>query len=158
MRNSIIVNVEMGVATLAQTAEVFSQPKHNFYNNLFLSLSGIRKDGVSCATFATPTSSFFVPSVATWGKSLKNTYAQGGRLMPYAHIAEELRTAVRYSRRVALRATKGMTANRKKDFNRIYAETLTANVLTVAEEMDDCDGSVTDCYSAAVGGKNGGAK
>ena len=74
--------------------------------------------------------------------------------MPYAHIAEELRTAVRYSRRVALRATKGMTANRKKDFNRIYAETLTANVLTVAEEITDCDGSVTDCYSAAFSGKN----
>lgn len=56
--------------------------------------------------------------------------------MPYAQIAEELRTAVRCSRRVALRATKGMTANRKKDFNRIYAETLTANVLTIAEETE----------------------
>ena len=137
LKNDGIVISEMGVATLAQTAEVFQQPKHNFYNNLFSwSLSGIRKDGVSCATFATPASSFFVPSVATWGKSLKNTYAQGGRLMPYAQIAEELRTAVRCSRRVALRATKGVTANRKKDFNRIYAETLTANVLTIAEETE----------------------
>lgn len=146
MKKHSIVNVEMGVETLAQTAEVFYQPKHNFYN-LFLSLSGIRKDGVSCATFSTPASSFFVPIVESRGKSLKNTYAQGGRLMPYAHIAEELRTAVRYSRRVALRATKGMTANRKKDFNRIYAETLTANVLTVAEEMEDKKSA-----------KNGGAK
>ena len=64
-----------------------------------------------------------------------------------SQIAEELRNAVRYSRRVALRATKGMTANRKKDFNRIYAETQTANVLTVAEEMDDKKPA-----------KNGGAK
>ena len=146
MKNHGIVNIEMGVATLSIAAEVFQQPKHNFYNNLFLSLSGIRKDGVSILTFATPASSFFVPSVATWGKSLK-TLSIGGRLMPYAHIAEELRTAVRYSRRVALRATKGLTANRKKDFNRIYAETLTANVLTVAEEMDDKKTA-----------KNGGAK
>lgn len=136
MKNSIIVNVEMGVTTRTVAAEVFSQPKHNFYNNLFLSLLGIRKDGVSTVTFVTPASSFFVPSVTTWGKSQK-TLTVGGMAMPYAHIAEELRTAVRYSRRVALRATKGMTANRKKDFNRIYAETLTANVLTVAEEMDD---------------------
>ena len=58
--------------------------------------------------------------------------------MPYrAQIANELRTAVRCSKRVALRATRGMTENRKKDLNRIYAETLTANVLTIAEEMDE---------------------
>lgn len=56
--------------------------------------------------------------------------------MPYAQIAEELRTAVRCSRRVALRATKGMTANRKRDINKIYAETLTANVLTIAESAE----------------------
>ena len=81
MRNSSIVTSEMGVATLTLAAEDFQQPKHNFYNNLFLSLSGIRKDGVSSVTFATPASSFFVPSVATWGKSLKNTLTLGGRLM-----------------------------------------------------------------------------
>lgn len=71
--------------------------------------------------------------------------------MPYAQIAEELRTAVRCSRRVALRATKGMTANRKKDFNRIYAETLTANVLTIAEHVggDTASEARLTAYEAA---------
>lgn len=149
MKKYGIVNLEMGVTTLAIAAEDFQQPKDIFYYNspfYLRSLLGNRKVGVSIATFVTPAGSFFVPSVTRWGKSRK-TLAIGGRLMPYAHIAEELRTAVRYSRRVALRATKGMTANRKKDFNRIYAETLTANVLTVAEEMDDKKPA-----------KNGGAK
>ena len=40
-----------------------------------------------------------------------------------------------------------MTANRKKDLNRIYAETLTANVLTIAEEIT-AEESDTDCYTS----------
>ena len=160
MKKYGIVNLEMGVATLNVAAEDFQQPKDNFYSNspfYLRSLSGIRKDGVSTFTFATPAGSFFVPSVARWGKSRK-TLNVGGRLMPYrAQIANELRTAVRCSKRVALRATRGTTENRKKDLNRIYAETLTANVLTIAEEIDlvtECNGCVTECNSAAVGGKN----
>ena len=86
LKNDGIVISEMGVETLITAAEVFQQPKHNFYNNLFsLSLSGIRKDGVSVITFSTPASSFFVPIVESRGKSLK-TFITGGRLMPYAGL------------------------------------------------------------------------
>ena len=160
MKKYGIVNLEMGVTTLTLAAEDFQQPKHIFYYNspfYLRSLSGIRKDGVSSVTFVTPAGSFFVPSVTRWGKSRK-TLTLGGRLMPYrAQIANELRTAVRCSKRVALRATRGMTENRKKDLNRIYAETLTANVLTIAEEMElvtEGNGCVTECNSAAFSGKN----
>ena len=58
--------------------------------------------------------------------------------MPYnTTIAEELRSAVRCSRRVALRATKGQK-NRSRDLNRINLATLEANILSIAEkaEMD----------------------
>ena len=64
MKKYGIVNLEMGVATLEIAAEDFQQPKHIFYYNspfYLRSLSGIRKDGVSISTFATPAGSFFVP-------------------------------------------------------------------------------------------------
>lgn len=59
--------------------------------------------------------------------------------MPYnTTIAEELRSAVRCSRRVALRATMGQKNHRSRDLNRINLATLEANILSIAEkaEMD----------------------
>lgn len=57
--------------------------------------------------------------------------------MPYnTTIAEELRSAVRCSRRVALRATKGQSTKRSRDINRINLATLEANVLSIAEKAE----------------------
>ena len=142
LKNDDIIIDESGVTTQTQAAVCFRQggnlPKiHSSSICSFLSLSGIRKDGVSCVTFVTPAGSFFVPDVTIRGKSRK-TLTQGGRLMPYnTTIAEELRSAVRCSRRVALRATMGQK-NRSRDLNRINLATLEANILSIAEkaEMD----------------------
>lgn len=111
--------------------KIYSQPHY-----AFLSLQGIRKDGVPCVTFSTPAGSFFIPAVESRERAVK-PLTHGGRLMPYAQtIAEELRTAVRCSRRVALRATKGQTTTRSRDLNRINLATLEANVLSIAEKAD----------------------
>lgn len=142
LKNDDIIINAMGVTT-QQTAADCSQKGGNLLKNIlkassckFLSLSGIRKDGVSVCTFVTPAGSFFVPDVTIGGKSRK-TFQTGGRLMPYTKtIAEELRTAVRCSRRVALRATKGQTTTRSRDLNRINLATLEANVLSIAEKAD----------------------
>ena len=71
--------------------------------------------------------------------------------MPYnTTIAEELRSAVRCSRRVALRATMGQKNHRSRDLNRINLATLEANILSIAEkaEMD------WDKYFIAKGGNH----
>lgn len=142
LKNDDIIIGESGVTTQTQAAVCFRQggnlPKiHTSSLCSFLSLSGIRKDGVSCVTFVTPAGSFFVPDVTIRGKSRK-TLTQGGRLMPYTTIADELRSAVRCSRRVALRATMGQKTHRSRDINRINLATLEANILSIAEkaEMD----------------------
>lgn len=144
MKKQAIFNLKSGVATQITAAACFRQggnlPKIHSTRSLcsFLGLSGIRKDGVSVITFATPAGSFFVPVVANGGKSRKSLIT-GGRLMPYnTTIAEELRSAVRCSRRVALRATMGQKNHRSRDLNRINLATLEANILSIAEkaEMD----------------------
>lgn len=155
LKNDDIIIDESGVTTQQEAAVCFRQGGNLLKNILtassckFLSLSGIRKDGVSSCTFVTPTGSFFVPDVTIGGKSRK-TLQEGGRLMPYnTTIAEELRSAVRCSRRVALRATMGQK-NRSRDLNRINLATLEANILSIAEkaEMD------WDKYCIAKGGNH----